>query len=107
MAGIKEQDWYRDPFGWYVRQDKPEMLGVKLTNNVALDILQGLYDIYKTLKSQNKEKALEELNTLAVLVIASCTGYGSEAIEELLVDEFNDKDIDGELAKMIEGESNG
>lgn len=106
MSTIKEQDWYHDPFGWYARNDRPEMLGIKLSNSVALDILQGLYDVYKTLQYKNKERALHELKILAVLVIASCTGFGSEAVEELLVEEFNDRDFDKELNKLLEGESN-
>jgi hypothetical protein len=101
---IKEQEWYDDPFGWYEKHDRPEMLGIKMNEYVALDFLQGLYDIYQGFKTKNKEKAMKDARVLATLLIASCTGYGDEAVQELLVDEFNSKDIDAELNKILEGD---
>lgn len=101
---IKEQEWYNDPFGWYLKQDKPEMMGVQLTNKVALDVLQGLYDIYQRLLNKNVKGAKRDLEILATLIIASCTGYGDEAVEELLVDELYSRNIDEELNKIMEGE---
>jgi len=102
--GIKEQEWYYDPFGWYVRHDQPEMMGIKLTNKVALDFLQGLYDIWLRLEDKKLEQAKKNICVLATLVIASCTGFGQEAVEELLVDELYSKNIDDELNKILEGE---
>ena len=101
---IKEQEWYNDPFGWYEKHNKPEMLGLKLNDHVALDFLQGLYDIYQSFKRSNKSKAIKDIKILATLVIASCTGYGDDAVQELLVDEFNSQDIDAELNKILEGD---
>lgn len=101
---IKEQEWYNDPFGWYVKHDRPEMMGVKLTNKVALDLLQGLYDVYRRLLAKNLNSAKRDLEVLATLVIASCNGFGEEAVEELLVDELYSKNMDEELNKLIEGE---
>ena len=103
-ATIKEQQWYDDPFGWYAKHDKPELLGIKLNDTIALDFLQGLYDVYIAFKRSNKERALKDLNVLATLVIA--LGYGDEAVQELLVDEFNSKDMDDELNKLLEGDDN-
>jgi hypothetical protein len=102
--GIKEQEWYHDPFGWYVKHDRPEMMGVKLTNKVALDFLQGLYDVWKRLEANNLNGAKKDLSVLATLVIASCTGFGEEAVEELLVDELYSKNMDEEINKLLEGE---
>lgn len=104
---IKEQEWYSDPFGWYVRNDRPEMMGIKMTDVVALDLLQGLYDVFKSLDAKRYGQAKKDACVLATLVIASCTGYGEEAVEELMVDEFNKKDIDKELNKILDGGLDG
>ena len=101
--GIKEQEWYKDPFGWYVKHDRPEMIGGKLTNRVALDMLQGLYDVHRRLVAKNLNGAKRDLEVLATLVIASCSGFGEEAVEELLVDELYSRNIDEELNKLLEG----
>lgn len=56
-----------------------------MTENKALDVLAGLYDVYKNFKRNDRVSALEDLNALAILLIAHAMGYSEQAIEELLV----------------------
>lgn len=56
-----------------------------MTDNKALDVLAGLYDVYKNFKRNDRKAALEDLNALAILLIAHAMGYSEQAIEELLV----------------------
>lgn len=56
-----------------------------MTDNKALDVLAGLYDVYNNFKRNNRKAALEDLNALAILLIAHAMGYSEQAIEELLV----------------------
>lgn len=102
---IKKEQWYKDPFGWYVSHGKPEVYGVQMTPKVALDFLQGLYDIYESLKKHDKEHAMRETEILATLLIASAFDVGHEVIEELLIEEFEEIDVDEAFAKLVEEEN--
>ena len=103
MTHVTEERWYRDPFGWYEEQNHPELYGIQMTNTVALDFLAGLYDIYTSFKKHNVEKAIRHSEILATLLIASATNVGSEVIEELISEEFNEMDFDKAISNLIEG----
>lgn len=98
---IKDELWYNNPFGWYEQKSKPELYGVQITEVVALDFLQGLYDIYVSLKKNNNEKAARDAEILATLLIASTLNYGEEVIAELVAEEFNDLDVDEEVKQLV------
>lgn len=102
MTNVKEELWYKDPFGWYEQNNKPEIYGVQMTENVALDFLHGLNDIYISLKANEKEQAARDAEILATLLIASAMRVGQEVIEELLSEEFDSLDIDKEVMKLTE-----
>ena len=106
MTNVKNEPWYADPFGWYEKENRPELLGVQLTDNVALDFLQGLHDIYLSFKDKHYDKAVKDTEVLAKLLIASAYDLGQEVIEELLAEEFDDIDIDKAFQEMVE-EDNG
>lgn len=78
------------------------MIGVELSNNVALDLLQGLYDVYIEFKNNNITEAINNLEILAVLLIASTMDVGEEVIEELLSKEYSNYDFDSALTKLVE-----
>jgi len=100
MDKIQDEPWFKDPFGWYEEQNYPEIVGIQLTEEIALDFLQGLYTIYQMLKQGNKERAARDTEQLAVLLLASAFDYGQEAMDRLVELEFNDIDIDKEFAKL-------
>lgn len=100
MDKIQDEPWFEDPFKWYEEQNYPEIVGVQLTQGIALDFLQGLYTIYQMLKNNNKERAMRDTEQLAVLLLASAFDYGQEAMDRLVELEFNDIDIDKEFAKL-------
>lgn len=106
MTDVRQEEWYKHPFEWYEKANKPELYGVKLTEVVALDFLQGLYDIYQSFKINNREKAMHDAEVLATLLIASSFNVGQEVIEELLSDEFDTLDVDNEISKLMNGEYN-
>jgi hypothetical protein len=99
---IKDEPWFNDPFGWYEKENYPEIVGIAVTDSIALDFLQALYQIYKLLERNERTKAMEDAKKLAVLLLASAFDYAEEAIDELIIDEVNAIDIDAAFAEMIE-----
>lgn len=82
------------------------MLGVELSSNIALDFLQGLYDIYVDLRDDKRDEALNNLRVLAILMIAGTLNVGKEVIDELLAEEFANFDIDKAFQDLISEETN-
>lgn len=82
------------------------MLGVELSSNIALDFLQGLYDIYVDLRDNKRDEALNNLRVLAILLIAGSLDVGQEVIGELLSEEFANFDIDKAFQDLIKEENN-
>ena len=103
---IKEEPWFEHPFDWYEKENYPEIVGIQVTEGIALDFLQALYQIYKLLESNNRKKAMEDTEQLAVLLLASAFDYAQEAIDELIIKEVGTMDIDAAFAEMVE-EQNG
>jgi hypothetical protein len=104
--GIKEEPWFEHPFDWYEKENYPEIVGIQLTEGVALDFLQALYQIYKLLERNENKKAMEDAEELAVLLLASAFNYAEEAMDELVIKEVGSMDIDAAFAEMVE-EQNG
>jgi hypothetical protein len=103
---IKDEPWFNDPFDWYEREGYPEIVGIAITDKVALDFLQALYQIYKLLERNERKKAMEDAKQLAILLLASAFDYAEEAIDELIIKEVGTIDIDAAFAEMVE-EDNG
>jgi hypothetical protein len=80
---IRDEPWFDDPFAWYEKENYPEIVGIKVTEKVALDFLQALYQIYKLLERNDRKKAMEDAKQLAILLLASAFDYAEEAIDEL------------------------
>jgi phage I-like protein len=99
---IKDEPWFSDPFSWYEEQGHPEIVGIAITDKVALDFLQALYQIYKRLERNDRTKAMEDAKQLAILLLASAFDYAEEAIDELIIQEVSAVDIDAAFAEMIE-----
>ena len=104
--GIKEEPWFEHPFEWYEKENYPEIVGIQLTEGVALDFLQALYQIYKLLERNDNKKAMADAEELAVLLLASAFNYAEEAMDELVIKEVGSMDIDAAFAEMVE-EQNG
>jgi hypothetical protein len=104
--GIKEEPWFEHPFDWYEKENYPEIVGIQLTEGVALDFLQALYQIYKLLERNDNKKAMADAEELAVLLLASAFNYAEEAMDELVIKEVRSMDIDAAFAEMVE-EQNG
>ena len=104
--GIKEEPWFEHPFDWYEKENYPEIVGIQLTEDVALDFLQALYQIYKLLERNDNKKAMADAEELAVLLLASAFNYAEEAMDELVIKEVGSMDIDAAFAEMVE-EQNG
>lgn len=99
---IREEPWFEHPFEWYEKEKYPEIVGIQVTDAIALDFLQALYQIYKLLESNNRKKAMEDAEQLAVLLLASAFDYAQEAIDELIIKEVGTMDIDAAFAEMVE-----
>jgi len=99
---IKDEPWFSDPFDWYEREGYPEIVGIAVTDKVALDFLQALYQIYKRLERNDRTRAMEDAKQLAILLLASAFDYAEEAIDELIVQEVAAVDIDAAFAEMVE-----
>ena len=99
---IKDEPWFNDPFKWYEQENYPEIVGIAVTDKVALDFLQALYQIYKLLERNDRTKAMEDAKQLAILLLAGAFDYAEEAIDELITKEMTDIDLDAALAEMIE-----
>jgi hypothetical protein len=99
---IKDEPWFNDPFSWYEQERYPEIVGIAITDKVALDFLQALYQIYKRLERNENKKAMEDAKQLAVLLRSSAFDYAEEAIDELIIKEVSAVDIDAAFAEMIE-----
>jgi hypothetical protein len=99
---IKDEPWFNDPFKWYEQENYPEIVGIAVTDKVALDFLQALYQIYKLLERNDRTKAMEDAKQLAILLLASAFDYAEEAIDELIIKEVDAVDIDAAFAEMIE-----
>lgn len=109
MVNILEEPWFKQPFKWYEEETDKYVVTLQMTHNKALDVLAGLYDIYCAFERNDKKRAIEDLNALAVLLIAHAMGRSDEAIEELLVFEAHDN-MDNALAHILsegEGTQNG
>ena len=104
--GLKEEPWFEHPFDWYEKENYPEIVGIQLTEGVALDFLQALYQIYKLLERNDNKKAMADEEELAVLLLASAFNYAEEAMDELVIKEVGSMDIDAAFAEMVE-EQNG
>jgi len=104
--GIKEEPWFEHPFDWYEKENYPEIVGIQLTEGVALDFLQALYQIYKLLERNDNKRAMADAEELAVLLLASAFNYAEEAMDELVIKEVGTMDIDAAFAEMVE-EQNG
>ena len=103
--GIKEEPWFEHPFDWYEKENYPEIVGIQLTEGVALDFLQALYQIYKLLERNDNKKAMADAEELAVLLLASAFNYAEEAMDELVIKEVGSMDIDAAFAEMVEEEN--
>ena len=99
---IRDEPWFDDPFAWYEKENYPEIVGIAITEKVALDFLQALYQIYKRLERNDRTKAMEDAKQLAILLLASAFDYAEEAIDELIIQEVSAVDIDAAFAEMIE-----
>jgi hypothetical protein len=99
---IKDEPWFNDPFKWYEDEKYPEIVGIQVTDKVALDFLQALYQIYKLLERNDRTKAMEDAKQLAILLLAGAFDYAEEAIDELITKEMTEVDLDAAFAEMIE-----
>lgn len=99
---IKDEPWFIDPFNWYEQEGYPEIVGIAVSDKIALDFLQALYQIYKRLEHNDRKKAMEDAKQLAVLLLATAFDYAEEAIDELIQQEFAETDIDAAFAEMVD-----
>jgi hypothetical protein len=99
---ITEERWFHDPFGWYKEEGRPQIYGVQLTDNVALDFMEGLTDMYEGFERRQYDKAMHDARVLATLLIASAMGVGQDTIEELLSEEFATIDVDAAFKDLVE-----
>jgi hypothetical protein len=104
VSDILKEEWYQHPFEWYESTEDKYVVSLQMSDNKALDILAGLYDIYSAFKRNDNKTAIIDLETLAVLLIAHAMGLGEEAIEELMVAQAQ-KNMDEFLSEILdEGE---
>lgn len=97
---ITEEQWFHDPFTWYEETTTQQVVSLKISDTAALDVLQGLYDVYINLQKTNYAQAIEDLEVMATIIIGYTQGCGQEVIEELLVEKVKD-DMDEFLDSLL------
>jgi hypothetical protein len=83
---------------WEYIKDNPRLIGIPLSDNKGLDILNALRDIWelKTVEAKNSG-----LKVLAEVMLAAAEGKGNEIVEEVLVQEAM-IDIDDNLRVVLD-----
>ena len=83
---------------WEYIKDNPRLIGIPLSDNKGLDILNALRDIWelKTVEAKNSG-----LKVLAEVMLAAAEGKGNEIVEEVLVQEAM-IDIDDNLKVVLD-----
>ena len=71
---------------WDYIKEHPRLIGIPLSDNKGLDILNALRDIYvlKTVESKNSG-----LTLLAEVILAAAEGKGNQIVEDVLVQKDN------------------
>ena len=69
---------------WDYIKDNPRLLGLQLSENNGLDLLNALRDIWLEIKS-NPEQASNMLTVLVSVIISGILGFGDKAVEEVVV----------------------
>ncbi len=83
---------------WGYIKEHPRLIGIPLSDNKGLDILNALRDIWelKTVEAKNSG-----LKVLAEVMLAAAEGKGNEIVEEVLVQEAM-IDIDDNLRVVLD-----
>jgi len=83
---------------WEYIKDNPRLIGIPLSDNKGLDILNALRDIWelKTVEAKNSG-----LKVLAEVMLAAAEGKGNEIVEEVIVQEAM-IDIDDNLRMVLD-----
>jgi len=83
---------------WEYIKDNPRLIGIPLSDNKGLDILNALRDIWelKTVEAKNSG-----LKVLAEVMLAAAEGKGNQIVEEVLVQEAM-IDIDDNLRMVLD-----
>jgi len=83
---------------WEYIKDNPRLIGIPLSDNKGLDILNALRDIWelKTVEAKNSG-----LKVLAEVMLAAAEGKGNQIVEEVLVQEAM-IDIDDNLRVVLD-----
>jgi hypothetical protein len=83
---------------WSYIKEHPRLIGIPLSDNKGLDILNALRDIYvlKTVESKNSG-----LTLLAEVILAAAEGKGNQIVEDVLVQEAM-IDIDDSLRMVLD-----
>ena len=83
---------------WEYIKNNPRLIGIPLSDNKGLDILNALRDIYvlKTVESKNSG-----LTLLAEVILAAAEGKGNQIVEDVLVQEAM-IDIDDSLRMVLD-----
>ena len=83
---------------WEYIKNNPRLIGIPLSDNKGLDILNALRDIW-TLKTVETKNA--GLKVLAEVMLAAAEGKGNQIVEEVLVQEAM-IDIDDNLRMVLD-----
>jgi hypothetical protein len=83
---------------WEYIKNNPRLIGIPLSDNKGLDILNALRDIWtlKTVEAKNSG-----LKVLAEVMLAAAEGKGNQIVEEVLVQEAM-IDIDDNLRMVLD-----
>lgn len=83
---------------WEYIKNNPRLIGIPLSDNKGLDILNALRDIWvlKTVEAKNSG-----LTVLAEVMLAAAEGKGNQIVEEVLVQEAM-IDIDNNLRMVLD-----
>lgn len=92
-----EESLVRENIWEYIKQN-PRLIGVPLSDNKGLDILNALRDIW-TLKTADAKNS--GLTLLAEVLLAAAEGKGNQMVEEVLVQEAM-IDIDDNLRMVLD-----
>lgn len=85
---------------WEYIQNNPRILGLPISKDSGLDLLNALRDVWLEI-DKNPKAAGEMLTILVSVIIAAIMGHGDEAIEEITVQDamYN---FDKQAKKMLD-----
>lgn len=85
---------------WDFIKDNPKIIGMPITENKGIDLLNALRDIYKMIEI-DQQVAQNMMTVLANILVAAAQGDGDKLVEEVLVQDAM-ADFDQQIGVILD-----